>query len=92
MESEVRTLDATEVHTEQRALAQLSAVLGLADAGKLRVSAATRKSAAATMRLLETELPGGEFYANEPISSFTWPLLLQAGGLADGPRMALTPL
>lgn len=90
MENEDRTRDATEVHTEQRALAQLPVVLALADAGKLPVSAATRKPTAATMRLLETVLPGGEFYANEPISGFAWPLLLQAGGLADGPRMALT--
>ncbi len=91
MELDDGTRDVMEVHTEQRALAQLPAVLALADADKLRVSAVTRKPSAATVRLLERELPGGDFYDDEPISSFSWPLLLQAGGLADGPRMALTP-
>ncbi|MHA7175159.1 hypothetical protein ACX80D_00730 [Arthrobacter sp. Sr24] len=91
VENEDRTLPGTEVHTESRAIVQLPVLLALADGGKLRVSAATRKPTAATMRLLEKELPGGDFYANEAISSFAWPLLLQAGGLADGPRMALTP-
>lgn len=91
MNNEDLTRDVVEVHAELRALAQLPVVLALADAGKLRVSAATRKPSADTMRLLAQELPGGDFYAEEFISSFAWPLLLQAGGLADGPRMALTP-
>ena len=91
MANEERIIEVTEVQTEQRALAQLPVVLQLADAGKLRVSAATRKPTAVTMRLLKAELPGGDFYTDEPISSFAWPLLLQAGGLADGPRMMLTP-
>lgn len=81
----------SEVLTEQRALAQLPALLALAEAGKLRVSAATRKPSAATVKLLAETLPGGDFYASEPISAFAWPLLIQAGGLADGPRMQLTP-
>ncbi|WP_113716585.1 hypothetical protein [Arthrobacter dokdonensis] len=84
-------VDAAEVMTEQRALAQLPVVLALAEAGKLRVSAATRKPSAATVKLLAENLPGGDFYASEAISAFAWPLLLQAGGLADGPRMQLTP-
>lgn len=80
-----------EICTEQRALAQLPAVLALAEIGKLRVSATTRKPSAATVRLLAETLPDGDFYADEAISSFAWPLLIQAGGLADGPRMQLTP-
>ena len=91
MEESVPEADLREVHTEQRALAQLPEVLALAEAGKLRVSAATRKPPAATVKLLAATLPGGDFYADEAIACFAWPLLIQAGGLADGPRMQLTP-
>jgi hypothetical protein len=83
--------DVAEVLTEQRALAQLPVVLELAGAGKLRVSATTRKPSAATVKLLAGALPGGDFYEDHAIAAFAWPLLLQAGGLADGPRMQLTP-
>ncbi|WP_125613087.1 hypothetical protein [Specibacter cremeus] len=80
-----------EIATEPRALAQLPAVLALAEAGKLRASATTRRPSAATLRLLADALPGGDFYPDEPISTYAWPLLIQAGGLADGPRLQLTP-
>ncbi|MEW1914342.1 helicase-associated domain-containing protein [Kitasatospora sp. NPDC085895] len=38
-------------------------------------------------------LEGGDFYPDEPIAAFAWPLLLQAGGLAQlvGGKLRLTP-
>lgn len=42
------------------------------------------------MRLIHGSLSGGDFYSNEHIQSFAWPLLLQTGGLASGARMMLT--
>lgn len=80
-----------EVHTEERAAAQLAAVLELVGAGQITCSAKTRRPSAASIRLLASSLPFGDFYPDEPISSFAWPLILQAGGLADGPRLRLTP-
>jgi hypothetical protein len=39
-----------------------------------------------------SHLAHGDFYRDEPIASFTWPLLVQAGGLAkvEGGRLRLT--
>ncbi|MFW6723272.1 hypothetical protein ACHZ98_24570 [Streptomyces sp. MAR4 CNY-716] len=38
-------------------------------------------------------LEGGDFYEHEAIAAFAWPMLLQAGGLAQltGGRLVLTP-
>jgi len=78
--------------TEHEAQANLAAVLQLCAAGKLRCSAKTQRPSAATVRVVAESLAAGDFYPDEPIASFAWPLLLQAGGLArlDGERLGLT--
>jgi Helicase conserved C-terminal domain len=80
-------------HTEPEALGNLPAVLQLCAAGKLRCSEKTRRPSAATVRTVAEALVAGDFYPDEAIASFAWPLLLQAGGLArlEGPRLSLTP-
>src|SRR4051794_32221356 len=76
------------------ALAQtnLYAVLHLVAAGRLRCSQTTRRPAAATVAAVVGVLDGGDFYPDEPIAAFAWPLLVQAGGLAElvGDRLQLT--
>ncbi len=56
-------------------------------------SATTSRPSAATVRTIDTHLTHGDFNADEPIATFAWPLLVQAGGLAklDGARLQLTP-
>ncbi|WP_432981266.1 helicase-associated domain-containing protein [Dactylosporangium sp. CA-233914] len=78
--------------TEPEALANVSAVLQLCGAGKLRCSEKTQRPAAATVAAVAEVLAGGDFYAAEPIAAFAWPLLVQAGGLAElaGGRLQLT--
>lgn len=80
--------------TERAAAADLAAMLRLCQAGKLRCSDKTRRPTAASAKLVAESLEGGEFYhgAHGPIASFAWPLLLQAGGLAElaGTRLQLT--
>jgi XPB/Ssl2-like helicase family protein len=79
--------------TEQEVLLNLRAVQELCAAGELRCSAKTSRPSAATIRTVAEHLVHGDFYPDEPIASFAWPLLLQAGGLAklDGVRLQLTP-
>jgi hypothetical protein len=79
--------------TAPDALSNLVAVLELVADGQVSCSASTRRPSAATVRLVEDVLVAGDFYdAGEPISAFAWPLLLQAGGLAQlaGTRLELT--
>lgn len=80
-------------HTEPEAISNVAAVLQLCAAGKLRCSEKTHRPSAVTVRAVAEALVAGDFYPTEPIASFAWPLLLQAGGLArpDGPRLTLTP-
>jgi len=80
-------------HTEPEALGNLAAVLKLCAAGKLRCSEKTRRPSAATIRTVAEALVAGDFYPEEAVAAFAWPLLLQAGGLArlEGPRLTLTP-
>lgn len=85
------TTEARQAETAQTAAVQLGAVLALVDRGDLRCSAKTRRPSQATVRLLAEALPGGDYYGHEPIRSYAWPLILQAGGLAEGPRLQLTP-
>ncbi|GAA3459492.1 helicase-associated domain-containing protein [Saccharothrix longispora] len=79
--------------TEEEALANLRAVLGLCAAGEVKCSDKTSRPSAATVRTVSAHLVHGDFYPEEPIAAFAWPLLLQAGGLAslDGTRLRLTP-
>ena len=78
--------------TAAHAHTNLHAVLQLVAAGRLRCSETTRRPAAATVAAVAEVLDGGDFYPGEPITAFAWPLLLQAGGLAElaGGRLQLT--
>jgi Helicase conserved C-terminal domain len=79
--------------TEPEAVANLAAVLRLCQTGKLTCSATTRRPSAATVRAVADVLVAGDFYPDDAIAAFAWPLLLQAGGLVrlEGTRLALTP-
>lgn len=68
--------------TEQEAQLNLRTVLELCAAGEMRCSEKTGRPSAATIRTVRSRLVNGDFYTEEPIASFAWPLLLQAGGLA----------
>lgn len=69
--------------TEQEAQANLLAVLQLCAAGKLRCSPKTHRPGAATVTAVAEILHDGDFYPADPMAAFAWPLLLQAGGLAE---------
>lgn len=74
----------------------LPALLHLVDNGQIEVSDKTGLATAATLRIIDTVLMGGDFYATEdergrkqwdpgplrPIRPYAWPLLLQSSGLA----------
>lgn len=79
--------------TEPEALANVRTVLELAAAGEVRCSDKTSRPTAATIRTVGAHLAEGDFYPEEPIAAFAWPLLVQAGGLArlEGTRLRLTP-
>lgn len=79
--------------TELEALTNLRTVLELCAAGEVKCSQQTGRPSAATIRTLKSQLAHGDFYADEPIAAFAWPLLIQAGGLAklDGTRLEPTP-
>jgi hypothetical protein len=68
--------------TEREALANVATVLQLCAAGKLRCSEKTMRPSAATVRVVAESLEAGDFYPDDAIAAFAWPLLLQAGGLA----------
>lgn len=78
--------------TEQWALDSLRCVFDLVVAGRLSCSAKTQRPSTASVRAISQALPGGDFYPNHDIAAFAWPLLLQAGGLANlsGSKMQLT--
>lgn len=94
--AEVECVPLTVRETERAALHDLEAVLRLVEAGKLSVSDKTRRPSAATTRAVAEALRCGEPYpeASEvgAIPSFAWPMLVQAGGVAElrGSRLALT--
>ena len=89
---------------EHAAQQDLLAVLRLIDAGKVAISAKTRRGSAAAVRRIGEVLADGDFFAPEPpqtdpgeqsvgpIRAYAWPLLVQAGKLAElhGARLALT--
>ena len=88
---------------EHEALGDLSRVLRLVDQGKVKVSDKTRLPGGATTQLLASQLVNGDFYDEPPkkntwdqeigaIKAFAWPMLLQAGGLAqqEGAKLALS--
>ena len=89
---------------EQSAQHDLLAVLRLVEAGRIAVSASTRRPGAAASRRLAEGLAGGDYYewwASRapqrmreigPIGAFAWPCLVQAARLAElrGSKLALT--
>ncbi|QSE93130.1 helicase-associated domain-containing protein [Rhodococcus pseudokoreensis] len=79
--------------TEQEAMTNLHTVLQLCAAGELRCSEKTHRPSAATVAAVGSQLAHGDFYPDDPIASFAWPLIIQAGGLAtiEGGRLRLTP-
>ncbi len=89
--------------TERDAAAEVLAVLRLIDLGKLPVSDKTLLPGSVALRELAPLLSQGDFYAPEakapdggdtigPVKAHAWPLLMQAGGLAElsGKKLALT--
>jgi hypothetical protein len=89
--------------TERDALVDLPVMLRLVEQGKMQVGDKTSLPTARTLRLLADRLAGGDFYADAepkdgrsarigPVKAFAWPMLLQAGGLAQrkGSKLALT--
>jgi len=85
--------DGTTVRlTQQEAQANLLAVLQLCGAGGLRCSEKTQRPSTGTVTAVAGVLAGGDFYPGEPIAAVAWPLLVQAGGLAElaGGRLQLT--
>ena len=84
---------ASEVRlTEGAALRDLHAVLRLCDSGRLRCSDKTRRPAATAVVMVAEVLAGGDFYRDEAIAAYAWPLIVQAGGLAtvSGGKLQLT--
>lgn len=87
------TRDGTTVrHTAALAQADLRTVLQLCAAGRLRCSEKTQRPSVATVGAVAAALTSGDAYPDEAIAAFAWPLLLQAGGLAElaGGRLQLT--
>ena len=84
--------DATVRHTGAQAPANLRKVLALVSRGKLKCSATSQRPSEITVRMVQEVLTGGDYYEDEDIAGFAWPLLLLSGGLAllDGPWMKLT--
>ncbi len=90
--------------TERSAQRELLAVLRLVDGGRVAVSDTTRKASSATIAAITAVLDGGDYYPfvpttdkwsdqnAGPMRAFAWPLLIQAGGLAQraGSRLTLT--
>ncbi len=78
--------------TEVAALGNLRVVLQQCAAGRLRCSEKTSRPSAATVGVVAAALVDGDFSDREPIVAYAWPLLLQAGGVAElaGGRLQLT--
>lgn len=94
-----------ERETALEAEADLQAVLRIVEAGKVRVTDKKLVPTEASRRAVAAVLAGGDFYAPDEaedwkqdpasdlgIRAFAWPMLLQAGGLAQkvGDRLKLT--
>jgi hypothetical protein len=83
---------ATARLTEPEAISNVRVVLELCASGRLRCSEKTRRPTAASVTSLALLLAAGDFYPHEPIAAYAWPLLVQAGNLAElaGGRLQLT--
>lgn len=102
-EPEVDRIEPVRRDMERAAQRDLVAVLRLIDLGRVKVSARTGRASAAAAEAIARELDGGDFYdlAEKrqrrdqevgPVRAFAWPLLVQAGKLAEqrGSKLALT--
>ena len=81
--------------TELTSQRELLSILRLIDSGKVSVSDKTRRPSAVTITAITNVLEGGDYYPvlpvkskwhdenTGPIRAFAWPLLVQAGGLAQ---------
>jgi len=90
--------------TERAAQRELLSVLRLVDTGKVAVSDKTHRASASTIEAITAILDQGDYYPHVrpkspwhdentgPIRAFAWPLLIQAGGLAQlsGTKLQLT--
>jgi hypothetical protein len=90
--------------TELTAQRELLSVLRLIDSGKVSVSDKTRRPSAATIKAITNVLEGGDYYPVLPVKSkwqdenagpiraVAWPLIVQAGGIAQlsGSKLQLT--
>ena len=78
--------------TADEAVANLRVVLEQCALGRLRCSDKTRRPSASAVAGLAGLLVRGDFYPDEAIGAFAWPLIVQAGGLAElvGTRLQLT--
>ena len=78
--------------TEREAIPNVRIVLELCASGQLRCSEKTRRPAATSVTGLALLLAARDFYPHEAIAAYAWPLLVQAGGLAEraGTRLQLT--
>jgi hypothetical protein len=85
--------DVTVRPTEREALTNVNTVLQVCGAGKIRCSEKTARPPATSVTTIAKGLQYGDFYPDEPIAAFAWPLLVQAGGLARlaGSRLELIP-
>ncbi len=80
---------------ERAASQELQTVLRLIDQGKVTVSDKTFQPSAATVKAMAEVLREGDFFEDSdvgPIRAFAWPLLVQAGRLAElqGKKLGLT--
>lgn len=101
---EMLTVPLTVHETELTAHHELLSVLRLIDSGKVSVSTKTHRPSAATVKTISNILEGGDYYPLLPVKSkwhdenvgpiraFAWPLIAQAGGLAQisGSKLQLT--
>lgn len=79
--------------TAPETLTNVRTVLELCAAGEIKCGAKTGRPSAASIQIIDAHLVDGDFYPGQPIASFAWPLLIQAGGLAtlEGTRLQPTP-
>ena len=87
--------DLTIRKTAHESCINLHTLLTMINEKKLRVSPKTGRATAATIKKITSALFEGDFYEDDsigPMQAFTWPLLLQGGGLAsiDGNLLKLT--
>lgn len=78
--------------TAVEAVANLRCVLEQCALGQVRCSDKTRRPSASSVASLAGLLVRGDFYPDAAIAAYAWPLILQAGGLAElaGTRLQLT--